>query len=148
MSSSKQNPVYQSDVTQTICGRSSDAKHGGYYEFQWHNAWAKIRKNQNGTTGWATIIHSTNPACKPKTICRIHLCAYTPCEVSWPVSKYGSAGPQYICKRRQSRANYPQSRNPLAHSYHCLQQLKPQSRDPQVKRPHLQLSLHQWGQLL
>ena len=93
MSSSKQNPVYQSDVTQTICGRSSDAKDGGYYEFQWHTAWQRIKQNQNGTSGWATIIHSTNPAYRPPRICRIHLCAYTPCEVSWPVSKYGSVGP-------------------------------------------------------
>ena len=57
-------------------------------------------------------------------------------------------GPQFICKRCHSKAKYPQSRNPLAHIYHCLQQLKPQSRDPQVKRPHLQLRWRQWGQLL
>ena len=49
--------------------------------------------------------------------------------------------PQFICKRCPKEA---QSRSPLA-------QLTPQSRDPQTQsphRPHLHLSLSQWGQLL
>ena len=107
MSSSEQNPVYQSDVTQTICGRSSDANDGGYYEFQWHTAWNKLLQNQNGTTGWATIIHSTNPACKPKTICRIHLCAYTPCESIWPASKYGQVGPPIHLQEAPKQSELP-----------------------------------------
>ena len=57
-------------------------------------------------------------------------------------------GPQYICNGWNSKASYPQSRRRLAHTYHCLQQLNPQSRDPQVNRPHLQLGLRQWDQLL
>ena len=99
MSSSKQNPVYQSDVTQTICGRSSDAKDGGYYEFQWHHGMGtRVTRNPSGTTGWATIIHSTNPACMPRTTCRIHLCAYSPCKADWTSKgKYGEmGGPKHL----------------------------------------------------
>ena len=93
MSSSTHVPVNQSDGTQTICGQSADAKEGGYYEFQWHDAWMKVTKNPHGTTGWATIIHSTNPACKPRTRCRIHLCAFSPCLAVYPATKYGNVGP-------------------------------------------------------
>ena len=93
MSSSTHVPVNQSDGTQTICGQSSDAKDGRYYEFQWHHAWMRVRKNSNGTTGWGTIIHSTNPVCRPRTQCRIHLCASKPCQANHPASKYGNFAP-------------------------------------------------------
>ena len=97
----------QSEGAETICGQSSDATDGGYYEFQWHNVWAKQKKNPNGTTGWATIIHSTNPAYKPKRICRIHLCAYTPCKVPWPCSKYGYVGPPIHLQEAPKQSELP-----------------------------------------
>ena len=53
----------------------------------------KVKGNENGTSGWATVIHSTSPACRPRTQCRIHLCAFNPCKASYPASKYGDVGP-------------------------------------------------------
>ena len=79
---------------QTICGRCHDVNGGGYYEFQWvHKWWGRVTKNPDGTTGWATIIHSTNPACRLRTQCRIHLCAFNPCTAIHPATKYGKVGP-------------------------------------------------------
>ena len=99
MLSPTQVPVNQSDGTLTICGQSSDAKDGRYYEFQWHHGMgARVTRNPSGTTGWATIIHSTNPACMPRTTCRIHLCAYSPCRADWTSkAKYGEmGGPKHL----------------------------------------------------
>lgn len=77
---------------ETLCGETTHDKDAGYYEFQWHHEWMKVTKNPNGTTGWATIIHSTNAAVVPKTVCRIHLCAFNPCKAWHPTSKYGLVG--------------------------------------------------------
>ena len=96
MSSSTDVAVSQSHGTQTVSAQSPDANDGRYYEFEWHkneyNEPATTR-NVNGTTGWATITHSSNPALKERTQCRIHLCAFDPCRAAWPATKYGLVGP-------------------------------------------------------
>ena len=80
-------------VAETIRGQSLE--HGAYYyEFQWHTKWMQVKPpNLNGTTGWARILHSTNPAYKPETVCRIHLCTHNPCRAVHPASKHGLVGP-------------------------------------------------------
>jgi hypothetical protein len=80
----------QDGGVQTIRGRGTD---GSCYEFEWHRGWMLPRRNHSGTTGWATIISSTNPACRPQTQCRIHLCAHSPCIAIWSASRYGAVGP-------------------------------------------------------
>ena len=83
-----------------ICGDSFDSKDGGDYEFQWHMLWNRVSKNENGTSDWARIIHTTNPAYLPKTMHRIHRCKFNPCRAWWQhVSKYGDVGPKYIYNR-------------------------------------------------
>ena len=86
---------------QTICGQSTDAKWSGYYEFRWSSAysagdWTKPKTTEYGDTGWATIIHSTNPAVRIRSQSRIHLCSSNPCyhiAQKWAESKYGAVGP-------------------------------------------------------
>ena len=77
----------------TISGQSSDGKTAGYYEFEWHVKWMATKKNANGTTGWGTILQSNTAAYRPRTVCRIHLCAFKPCRAVHHVSKYGGSGP-------------------------------------------------------
>ena len=76
-----------------LAGGSSDAKDGGHYEFQWHCQWGGPKTNDNGTSGWAKIVKSTNALHPPDAICRIHLCAHNPCQAVWPATKYGPLGP-------------------------------------------------------
>ena len=108
-SSSTDAVVPPSDDTTTICGESTDTNDGGYYAFQWHELWRRVSKNPNGTTGWATIIHSANPVVLPNTVRRIHLCTFNPCQAWWRnASKYGDVGPpihlQKVEKKCESAA--------------------------------------------
>ena len=95
--------------TTTICGESTYKENTGYYEFQWYYGFTKVTKNQNGTTGWATIIHTTNPAVKPRSICRIHLCAQDPCQAWHAASKYGEVGPPIHLQRVPKRTAVAES---------------------------------------
>ena len=85
--------VKHSDDAATICGESTWVPHTGYYEFQWEPAVSKKTTNPNGTTGWARITHSTNPAITLVGLHRIHLCKFNPCRAWYPDSKYGAIGP-------------------------------------------------------
>jgi hypothetical protein len=67
----------------------------------------KVKTNENGTTGWATIIHSANPACMPRTQCRIHLCAFNPCRAVYPATKYGAVGPPLHLQEVQKQGALP-----------------------------------------
>ncbi len=86
-----------------LCGESAYNEETGYYEFQWYHEWHKVTTNTNGTTGWATILHSTNAAVLPKTIRRIHLCAFNPCLAWHTASKYGSVGPPMHLQKVEKR---------------------------------------------
>ena len=65
------------------------------YEFKWHHLWSRVTQNKSGTTGWATILQSTNESNPAKNICRIHVCAHNPCIAVWDASKYGDKPPPY-----------------------------------------------------
>ena len=75
---------------------------------QWHHAkyYTRTTTNLNGTSGWATILHTTNPALKPRTRCRIHLCAFNPCEANHPASTYGNVG---LPRTRSSVSRIPEA---------------------------------------
>ena len=98
-------PVTQSDETLTVAGHCQ--KDGKYYEFQWHHEWMQVKTNENGVSGWATIAHSTNPACRPRTQCRVHLCAFNPCRANYPASKYGNVGPPLHLQEVQKQCEVP-----------------------------------------
>ena len=83
----------KADKNAPFFGECIDAKHGGRYEVQWHHAWRRVTKNENGTTGFATILQSSSEARPIGAVCRIHLCAHNPCMARWPDSKYGIVGP-------------------------------------------------------
>ena len=89
-------------------GENTHDDDAGNYEFQWHHLWNKVTTNANGTTGWATIIHSTNPAVLPNKIRRVHLCASDPCMARHKANKYGNYGPpihlQHVVKQHKSSA--------------------------------------------
>ena len=57
---------------------SNLSKEPAAYEFQWHHSWNRVSHTKNGTTGWATILQSTNPSNPANNICRIHVCAHNP----------------------------------------------------------------------
>ena len=67
---------------------------GDFYEVEWHHDWARVVPNQNGITGWAKVLQSTNPAkATVGSILRFHKCAHNPCSAMWPASKYGCFAP-------------------------------------------------------
>jgi hypothetical protein len=93
-SSSHAAPVKQSDDPSTICGESTDATNEGYYEFKWdRDGVTRLSKNPNGTSGWATVTHCTNPAVLLAGNHRIHLCKFKPCRAIYHSSKYGMVAP-------------------------------------------------------
>ena len=64
----------------------------GYYEFTWNTIPTKPTKNQNGTTGWGTLLYttSTNPLFNRLLHdYRFHVCVNDPCNCRWDKSKYG-----------------------------------------------------------
>ena len=86
----------QGDGAHLLWGQSTQANDAGYYQFHWSahgNGLPAVTVNANGTTGWATIMSSTNSACKPRTQRRIHICMFKPCKAVYPTSKYGLVGP-------------------------------------------------------
>ena len=70
-------------------GECKDAKDEGTYECEWHHTWAQVTKNSNGTSGWATILQSTNAARPKGTVCRIHVCSQYPCTAPEKYSLFG-----------------------------------------------------------
>ena len=74
-------------------GEDTLSKKRAVYEFQWHHSWNRVSHTKNGTTGWATILQSTNPSNPAKNICRIHVCANDPCTAVWEPTKYGDGKP-------------------------------------------------------
>ena len=82
--------------TVVIRGHCLCAETAGYYEFKWDHTvmCSRATSNPNGTSGWATILASTNPAVRTRTMMRIHLCTHNPCRAAWEyASKYGTVGP-------------------------------------------------------
>ena len=69
-------------VIQTLCAQCAD---GGYYEFHWTEG--KAYTSKTGTTGWATVTHTTNTLAQEWAVMsigpgvRIHLCANDPCSL-------------------------------------------------------------------
>jgi hypothetical protein len=94
-SSSAPAPVDETSGGHILYAKGQRAKEAGYYELQWKEGagWSKKTVNEKGTTGWAQIIHSTNAAVIVKSVCRVHLCAFSPCKADWKGSKYGNVGP-------------------------------------------------------
>ena len=86
-------PADLSADTTTICGENKEGSDAGYYEFQWHHGFSRVTTNENGTTGWANVIHCTNPSVKVGGIRRFHMCKHEPCRAWWTASKYGEVGP-------------------------------------------------------
>ena len=102
MSSSTGAAVDQGGGTQTICRRSLA---GTYYEFEWnHKFKTKPKSNEHGTSGWATVLHSSNPKYLPGMICRFHLCKHNPCKADYAVSKYGQVGPPIHLQEEQKES--------------------------------------------
>ena len=72
--------------------KNEDPARKGYYEFRWNPGPTKRKQNHNGTTGWATLLYTTNtnPSYnKLNAEHRFHVCANSPCNVRHPLSKYG-----------------------------------------------------------
>ena len=74
--------------------RGENLTDGHFYEFEWNpKVHVRVTPNKNGTTGFATILASTNPAILPGVCPRIHYCLFNPCTAGWTSkSKYGEYG--------------------------------------------------------
>ena len=82
-------------------GEDTLSKERAAYEFQWHHLWNRVSTTKNGTTGWATILQSTNPSNPAKNICRIHVCANNPSTAVWDHTKYGDKPAPYHVQLKQ-----------------------------------------------
>ena len=60
---------------------------GNVYGFEW----TKKRQTLKGATGSCVIRHSTNATMAPGVSCRIHLCAFNPCQADHGFGKYNFA---------------------------------------------------------
>ena len=76
-----------------LFGSSTWSIHAGEYQFKWLPAKGRLTRNENGTTGWANIIHSTNPTIVCHGSYRVHLCKHNPCRAWHNDTKYGGIGP-------------------------------------------------------
>ena len=70
-------------------GESTIADQQGKYELRLHRIWNLPSTNKNGTTGWATVLQTTNPKLNVDDVRRFHKCAFNPCRAVWDRSKYG-----------------------------------------------------------
>ena len=78
-----------------ICGECIDPNpdEQGYYEFRWNDKASQHKTTFGGTTGFATILYSTNANFHVDKEYRIHVCAHNPCQARWKyASKYGWMG--------------------------------------------------------
>jgi hypothetical protein len=81
------------DASQQFFGESTDATGNWRYKFQWHHGWNRAVQNQNGKTGWATVLQSTHETTPVDKIIRVHKCAFNPCKAMWANNKYGQYAP-------------------------------------------------------
>ena len=86
-------PVGLNDNSKIYYGENSVSGTGGYYEFRWDEIGQKIKKNENGTSGFACILHTTNAKVLPRSCIRVHFCLHNPCRAVYPPSKYGKLAP-------------------------------------------------------
>jgi hypothetical protein len=102
MSSLPSAPEAASAATPTICGKQVELYAGSpascahpfhHFEFHWNHAGMKVTTNTNGTTGWGSLLRSTDPAVQPGMLHRFHLCASNPCQANYIASKYGYMAP-------------------------------------------------------
>lgn len=52
-----------------------------------------VKRNKDGTTGWARVLETTDPAQEVGRSIRVHKCAHNPCNAIHPDSKHGLMGP-------------------------------------------------------
>ena len=68
----------------------------------------RITPNKNGTTGYATILASTDPANQPGKVVRIHYCLSNPCAAEWKSkSKHGGYGEPMHLQPRERDTEFP-----------------------------------------
>jgi hypothetical protein len=87
---------------------------GGIFQWKWADgsAWASLDTfgNENGTTGWTTIIRSSNEDFPPG-LYRVHHCARMPCKCSFSQTNYTPLRLHLFCIGSDiSISNVPQSR--------------------------------------
>ena len=59
------------------------------FSFKWTPAWGRVTRNHAGTTGFATILQSSDASRTIGQLSRIHLCSHRLCQANWEASKYG-----------------------------------------------------------
>ena len=98
-------PVVQYNVT--LRGEHLADCH--FYEFVWNTKMmVRITPNKNGTTGYATILASTDPANQPGKVVRIHYCLWNPCTAeSKSKSKHGHYGEPMHLQLRERDTEFP-----------------------------------------
>ena len=85
-----------------VCQAWMPYTHAGKYELEWidkANCPSAQTTNKDGTTGWVTVIRSTNSYYGEGNNFKIHLCAHNPCRAHWNNSKYGHPGPPVHMQR-------------------------------------------------
>ena len=82
---------------------------GYLYDFVWNTKMmVRVTPNQNGTTGFATILASTNPAIQPGKVVRIHYCLFNPCMAEYKCkSKHGDYGEPMHLQPRARDTEFP-----------------------------------------
>jgi len=112
----------------------------GIFEWRWedsprHGPSLDTWGNENGTTGWAIIIRSSNVDFPPG-LYRVHQCAHMPCKCSFsPTSMFvGSSTPLHLFRLEAgiSMKNVPQSRN--AAEADAVAEPSPPSTPPPTKK--------------
>ena len=61
----------------------------GRHHVQWHHEWERVTRRTYGITGWAKVLHTTNPTLAVGKIFRFHKCFHNPCQADWTQSRYG-----------------------------------------------------------
>ena len=85
-------------------------------EFIWTEEDRRVKKNPNGTTGWAHISRrSGGVKHDPPDLCRVHICRNNPCTAVWPDSKYGPLGPPIHVRQLEWTADLEADLNGDAH---------------------------------
>ncbi len=57
--------------------------------FRWDWSLSQPKRNPNGTSGWAHVRRSRNPAVAEGSLQRVHTCSWRPCRARRETSKYG-----------------------------------------------------------
>ena len=61
----------------------------GRHHVQWYHEWERVTRGKYGITGWAKVLHTTNPTLAVGGIFRFHKCFHNPCQADWTQSRYG-----------------------------------------------------------